>query len=95
MLTPSRIPLFSLALATLFAAFRPDPASAEPPCGGYYTYRYGYNPGYYGCSTRPRDPGDKPGLPSGNFNSLYRYVPTSPPPASRAPGTQPKSSPAR
>jgi hypothetical protein len=35
-----------LTVAALLVASQT--ASAAPPTAGYYTYRYGYNPGYYG-----------------------------------------------
>ena len=48
--------IFPLALSPLATM-----AFGQPPAQGIYTYRYGYNPGYYGSSTVPRGHGTKPG----------------------------------
>jgi hypothetical protein len=37
------------------------PALAQAPATVRYTYCQGYNPGYYGSSAAPADPGAKPG----------------------------------
>jgi uncharacterized protein (TIGR03000 family) len=60
------------------------PVSGQQPQGGTYTYRHGYNPGYYGSSRMPIDPGAKLGQAITQGNSQYWYVPPSSGPAQRS-----------
>lgn len=72
--------LFLFGAATmLFVA----PASGQQPGQGYYTYRYGHNPGYYGSCQCPRDTGAKLGQASRPESSTYWFKanPTPAPPA--------------
>jgi hypothetical protein len=50
-----------LAVVGLVVGLSAVPGHGQGPADGVYTYRYGYNPGYYGCSTCPVDSGAKPG----------------------------------
>jgi hypothetical protein len=68
------------------------PAYSDGTPGGVYTYRYGYNPGYYGCSKCPLDTGAKPGQAMMANHLHYRLfngrLPTKPANGVRPPGTR-------
>jgi uncharacterized protein (TIGR03000 family) len=54
------------------------PVSGQQPASGVYTYRHGYDPGYYGSSRLPIDPGAKLGQAIAQGASQYWYMPRSP-----------------
>jgi hypothetical protein len=64
-----------LTLLMVATALLPARAFGHAPCDGLYTYRYGYNPGYYGSSICPRDPGAKLGQAIVPMHNQYRYIP--------------------
>lgn len=70
--------------AAVTALMLPVTVLAQAPAGGVYTYRHGYNPGYYGSRTLPIDPGAKPGQWSRPENTQYWYIPPNPAPAARS-----------
>jgi hypothetical protein len=72
-----------LALLMLATELLSAPAFGQPPRDGCYTYCWGYNPGYYGSSICPQDPGAKLGQASVPMHSLYRYIPRRPPAAAQ------------
>jgi uncharacterized protein (TIGR03000 family) len=63
-------------------------ALAQAPPSGTYTFRHGYNPGYYGTRTLPIDPGAKLGQPNPPGASGYWYIPPSPTTTQRLPVPQ-------
>jgi hypothetical protein len=73
--------LFFLGLSIALGS---SSAFGQPPSSGIYTYRYGYNPGYYGSSAHPVDPGAKPGQAIVPRPALYRWLPSGPPAAKPA-----------
>lgn len=64
-----------LFLCEVMAMLPPTPALGEQVLTGLWTYRYAYNPGYYGSPRRPWDPGAKPGQASVSGNGPYWYLP--------------------
>jgi len=59
---------------------------AQSPTNGIYTYRYGYNPGYYGSSAPPQDFASKPGqITSGSGGYWYIKLPGAPSPPTSQP----------
>jgi uncharacterized protein (TIGR03000 family) len=59
------------------------PLSGQEAASGVYTYRHGYDPGYYGSSRLPIDPGAKLGQAITQGASQYWYMPRSPESAPR------------
>jgi hypothetical protein len=72
----------------LTMALAASPAFGETPSSGVYTYRHGYNPGYYGSRTCPADPGAKLGQAIPGKHPLYQYVSRNPQPAQSSPKGQ-------
>jgi uncharacterized protein (TIGR03000 family) len=71
--------LFGVAAALTGLSMMPAPG--QQPATGVYTYRHGYDPGYYGSSRLPIDPGAKLGQAITQGDSQYWYMPPSPEPA--------------
>jgi hypothetical protein len=69
-----RMCLCAAATLMLLAAPRPTPVLGQTATNGVYTYRYGYNPGYYGSSAYPPDSGTKPGQTTSTGGGRYWYV---------------------
>jgi uncharacterized protein (TIGR03000 family) len=59
------------------------PLSGQEAASGVYSYRHGYDPGYYGSSRLPIDPGAKLGQAITQGGSQYWYMPRSPESAAR------------
>jgi hypothetical protein len=64
----------SLTLLVMAGVLLPHLAFSQSSYPGVYTYCYGYNPGYYGSSVCPRDPGAKPGQAVVPLHSSYCYI---------------------
>jgi uncharacterized protein (TIGR03000 family) len=67
-----------LGVTAALAGFSTMPVSGQQPASGVYTYRHGYDPGYYGSSRLPIDPGAKLGQAIAQGASQYWYMPRSP-----------------
>jgi uncharacterized protein (TIGR03000 family) len=78
-----RLRISTLLVSVTLLLTLPFVAAAQAPTGGTYTYRHGYNPGYYGSRKIPIDPGAKLGQPNPPAVSGYWYIPPSPTPAQR------------
>lgn len=77
-----RLPAF-FGVAAALAGLSTMPILGQEPASGVYTYRHGYDPGYYGSSRLPIDPGAKLGQAITQGASQYWYMPRSPEPAAR------------
>ncbi len=78
--------VYVAGILAMVLALRPAQTLGQPPSSGTYTYRYGYNPGYYGSSTAPRDPWAKPGQTTASWGGSYWYVVPAAVPARSVPG---------